>query len=163
MIFISEEQNKKVGKEDLKKLKEDIGKKKIVDKQEIIQQIATRQRLERDYNEDVIEVVFYSSPETKRKVLAKRPTQKQMITIMKLSAEATIYEAKVDPKSISKMTEIYEKLNQLAAELTIDNKLDEVFWSEKVSFSTLQNFIMELIQSTQKGSGLTSEEMDSFR
>jgi len=163
VILIVENQNKKVGKEDLKKLKEDIKGKKSSDKKEIIQQIATRSRLERDYNEDLIEVVFYSSPETKRKVLAKRPTQKQMITIMKLSAEASMYEAKLDPQSISKMTDIYEKLNQLAAELTIDEKLDEVFWSEKVSFSTLQNFIMELIQATQKGSGLTSDEMDSFR
>jgi len=86
-----------------------------------------------------------------------------MILIMKLSAEAAIYETKFDEKSVSKMTEIYSQLNKLAADLSLDNKLDAKFWSEMVSFATLQNFITELIKETQKGTGVTAEDMESFR
>ena len=82
---------------------------------------------------------------------------------MTLSAEAAIYESKFDAKSVEKMTEIYSKLNGLAAELSLDEKLDEEFWATKVSFATLQNFITELIRETQKGTGVPSEDMESFR
>lgn len=144
-------------------LRKEIKKQKGTDQQKVIQQIATRARLERDYKEDVLEVVFYTSPETQRKLQARRPTQKQMILIMTLSAEAAIYESKFDEKSVSKMTEIYSKLNSLAAELSLDDNLDEEFWATNVSFATLQNFITELIKETQKGTGVPSEEMESFR
>ena len=158
-----EDAKKEVGKEDFKKLRKEIKKQKGVDQQTVIQQIATRALLERDYKEDVLEVTFYTSPETQRKLHARRPTQKQMILIMRLSAEAAIYETKFDEKSVSKMTEIYSQLNKLAADLSLDNKLDAKFWSEMVSFATLQNFITELIKETQKGTGVTAEEMNSFR
>jgi len=95
-------------------LKEKIDKKKTTDIQEVIKQIATRDKLERDYEEDILYVTFYSSPETKRTVLAKRPTQKEMMTIMRLSAEAAIYEGKMDNNSLDKMVSIYEKLPELA-------------------------------------------------
>ena len=157
------EETKKVGKEDFDKLRKEIKKGKGADQQQIIQQIATRTLLERDYQEDVLNVVFYTSPQTQRKLQARRPTQKQMIMIMKLSAEAALYESKYDEKSIAKMTEIYSQLNSLAADLTLDAKLDKEFWASKVSFATLQNFITELIKETQKGTGVTPDEMKNFR
>jgi len=150
-------------KEKFKELEEKVGEKKKTDTKELIRQIATREKLERDYNEDIINVTFFSSPETKRTVLAKRPTQKEMMTIMRLSAEAAIYEGKMDPESLKKMVEIYDQLPELAASLTLDKSLDKNFWTNKVSFATLQNFITELIRETQRGTGVTSEELQSFR
>ena len=142
-----------------KKLKEKDG----VDQEKLIKQIATRDKLERDYEEDILSVEFYSSPETKRMVKAKRPTQVQMMTIMKLSAEAALYEGRGDASSMDKMVSIYDKLPELAATLCVDRMLNKDFWSNKVSFSTLQNFITELIKETQKGTGVPGEEMKSFR
>ena len=144
-------------------LKEKISKKKQVDVQEVLKQIATRDKLERDYEEDILQVTFNSSPETKRTIKAKRPTQKEMLTIMRLSAEAAIYEGKMDSDSLNKMLGIYEKLPELAASLVVDKKLDTKFWTEKVSFASLQNFITELIKETQKGTGISDEDLKSFR
>jgi len=149
--------------ESFEDLKKEINKKKTVDKKEIIKQITTREKLERDYKEDLLSVSFYSSPETKRMIKSKRPTQSEMMTIMKLSAEATLYEGRIDEKSTQKMVDIYAKLPALAATLSVDRKLDEDFWKESVSFTTLQNFITELIKETQKGSGITEEDMQTFR
>jgi len=156
------EEPKKIGKEDFDKLREDVTKKKGGDKQKIIQQIATRDKLERDYKEDLLSVDFQSSPETKRMIKAKRPTQTEMMTIMRLSAEAAIYEGKMDPQSLQRMVDIYDKLPKLAAVLATDKNLDEAFWKTKVSFSTLQNFITELIRVTQQGP-MSEEDMKSFR
>jgi len=64
--------------------------------------------------------------------------------------------------SIKKMTEIYGQLANLAATLCEDKKLDEAFWSEKVSFTTLQNFISELIRVTQQGP-ISEADMSKFR
>jgi hypothetical protein len=154
---------KEVPKEKIDDLRKKIDKKGKTDTKEYIKQIATREKLERDYKEDVLKVAFYSSPETQRMILARRPTQKQMMTIMRLSAEAAVYEGKMDPDSLTKMVDIYDKLNELASELVVDKKLDSEFWSNYVSFSTLQNFISELVRETQKGTGVTSEELENFR
>jgi len=156
------EESKTIGKEDFDKLRDDISKKKGSDKQKIITQIATRDKLERDYKEDLLSVDFQSSQETKRMIKAKRPTQTEMMTIMRLSAEAAIYEGKMDPQSLQRMVDIYDKLPKLAASLTTDKTLDEVFWKTKISFSTLQNFITELIRVTQQGP-MSEADMESFR
>jgi hypothetical protein len=158
-----EEENKTGEPQNFEELKQKIDKKKHTDVQEVIKQIATRDRLERDYEEDILQVTFNTSPETKRAIKAKRPTQKEMMTIMRLSAEAAIYEGKMDPSSLDKMVSIYEKLPELASTLVVDKKLDVKFWTEKVSFATLQNFITELIKETQKGTGIQEEELKSFR
>ena len=144
-------------------LKKKIGEEKEINTQVAIKQLATRDKLERDFKEDLLEVVFYSSPETQRMIKARRPTQKEMMTIMRLSAEAAIYEGRVDPKSLQKMLEIYEELPKLANSLSSDKTLNEDFWTNKVSFATLQNFITELIKETQKGTGVTAEELKKFR
>ena len=159
---MAEEQKGETQKEQLKELKEKIKKKEGVSKQQAIAQIATRDKLERDYKEDLLSVEFYSSSETKRMVKAKRPTQEEMMTIMRLSAEASIYEGKMDSKSLQRMVDIYDKLPQLAAKLTVDNHLDEEFWRTGVSFNTLQGFITELIRVTQQGP-MSGDEMESFR
>ncbi len=156
------DESKKITKEDVKKFREEVGKKKHGDTKKIILQIATRDKLERDYKEDLLDVDFYSSPETKRMIKAKRPTQKEMMMIMRLSAEASIYEGKMDSKSLQRMVDIYDKLPKLAASLSVDPKLDEKFWTDNISFSTLQNFITELIRVTQMGP-MTEEEMTKFR
>ena len=144
-------------------LKQKINKQKKKDTESVIKQIATRDKLERDYREDLLEVTFFSSPETKRMIQAKRPTQSQMMTIMKLSAEAALYEGRMDAKSLDKMVNIYDSLNDLAAKLSVDKKLDSEFWRDKVSFATLQNFITELIKETQKGTGIQEDDMQNFR
>jgi hypothetical protein len=143
-------------------LKGKISKKEGQDVEAIIKQIATRDKLERDYFEDLLEVAFYTAPGIKRMVRARRPTQKQMLLIMTLSMQASIFEKLNSEDSIKKMTEIYGQLAGLAATLCDDKKLNEEFWSEKVSFTTLQNFIGELIRVTQQGP-ISEEELDKFR
>ena len=143
-------------------LKGHITKQKQVDTTQMIKQIVTRDLLERDYKEDLLEVVFTSSPGVSRKIKANRPTQKQMLMIMRLSAEASVYENQNTVKSTEKMTEIYGQLNELAAELCVDKKLDKKFWSEKVSFTTLQNFITALVAKANEGP-ISGDELDSFR
>lgn len=148
--------------EEIEKLKGKIVKKEGADLESLIKQVATRDKLERDYFEDLLEVEFFTSPETKRMVKARRPTQKQMLLIMTLSLQASIYEKLSSEQAISKMTEIYGQLSNLAATLCEDKKLDEKFWSECVSFTTLQNFIGELIRMTQQGP-VGEPELESFR
>jgi len=145
----------------INELKGKINKKEQTDMESIIKQVATRDKLERDYMEDLLEVEFQSSPETKRMVKARRPTQKQMLLIMTLSLQASVYEKLNSEQAIQKMTEIYGQLSNLAATLCVDKSLDEGFWSEKVSFNTLQNFISELIKVTQEGP-IKNEEMKKF-
>ena len=98
----------------------------------------------------------------KRMIKAKRPTQKQMLMIMTLSLQASIYEKLNNEQAITKMTEIYGQLSNLAATLCEDKKLDEKFWSECISFTTLQNFISELIKMTQEGP-IKAEDVQKFR
>jgi len=159
---MTEKTHEEKKKELLDKVKNDKGKKqKLVEEATTL--IATRSKLERDYDEDKIEVVFSTSPETKRKVLAKRPTNKEMIAIMMLSASASKYEGSAEPDSLVKMVEIYEKLASMAADLSVDPELDAEFWDCHVSFSTLQNFITELIDASQRGHSVSQDEMKKFR
>lgn len=147
----------------LGELKKGIKKKDKTSLLETVKLIATRDKLERDYKEDLLTVNFNTSLETTRSVQSKRPTQKEMMMIMRLSAEAAIYEGKMDAESLKRMVDIYEKLPTLAADLCVDKKLTKDFWTNSVSFSTLQNFITEVIGVTQRGTGVTAEEIDSFR
>jgi hypothetical protein len=156
------EEQVKTPEDKIAEMKGKIAKKEGSDIEAIIKQVATRDKLERDYFEDLLEVEFYTSPETKRMVKARRPTQKQMLLIMTLSMQAAIFEKLNSEDSIKKMTEIYGQLSGLAATLCDDKKLNEEFWSDKVSFTTLQNFIGELIRVTQQGP-VGEKELDSFR
>jgi methylphosphotriester-DNA--protein-cysteine methyltransferase len=157
-----EEQAKPTAQDKVDELKGRIEKKEKVDVESIIKQVTTRDKLERDYFEDLLEVAFNTAPGIKRMVKARRPTQKQMLMIMTLSLQASIYEKLSNEQAITKMTEIYGQLSNLAATLCEDKKLNEEFWSERVSFTTLQNFISELIRITQMGP-VSDKELDNFR
>ena len=125
--------------------------------------ISTRTKIEGDYDDDLIKVTFDTSPETRRAILAKKPTNKEMITIMKLSAQAAKYQGEADADSLVNMVDIYEKLSGIAAKLSVDKDLNEEFWNERVSFSTLQNFITEMITASQRGTGVTEDDLKKFR
>ena len=148
--------------QEAEKLKQKVEKKEQGDLQQILKQIATRDKLERDYKEDLLNVEFYSSPETRRCVKARRPTQEEMISIMRLSTEASIYEGKMDSKSIQRMLDVYDQLPKIAAKLSVDTQLNEEFWKTKISFFSLQSFITELIKTSQAGP-VSEAEMKSFR
>jgi hypothetical protein len=160
---MAEESKKSKKEKAIAEIKEKSGKtaeKRLDDTRKLI---STRTKIEGDYDDDLLKVTFDTSPETRRTILAKKPTNKEMITIMKLSAQAAKYEGSADPDSLIKMVEIYEQLSGIADKLSIDKQLDEEFWNEKVSFSTLQNFITNLITESQRGTGVTEKELKKFR
>jgi len=160
--MVEENQPKSPMDEAREKLKDKIEKRDDKDLQQIIKQIATRDKLERDYKEDLLDVVFNSSSETKRTVKARRPTQDEMINIMRLSTEAALYENRMDSKSIQRMLDIYDQLPKIAAKLSADSSLTEEFWKTKISFYALQSFITELIKANQAGP-IPEEDLKSFR
>jgi len=148
--------------EDWKKFQEKLKKSETKKSIEFLQQLATREKLERDYKEDIIRVTFETSPETKRTILARRPTHKEMIKLIDMVVAASAMEQPTDRESLKKLASVYRELPKMAASLCIDKQLDEKFWSEKVSWNALQNFLNELIAAAQSP-GLTKEELESFR
>jgi len=160
---MSEEDKKSLKEKKISEIKEKSKNLKEKKTGDVHSLISTRTKIEGDYDDDLIKVTFNTSPETRRTILAKKPTNKEMITIMKLSAQAAKYEGSADPDSLVKMVEIYEQLSGIADKLSLDKALDTIFWNEKVSFSTLQNFITELITESQKGTGVTESELKKFR
>jgi len=148
--------------EDWERFREKLKKSEMQKSVEFLQQLATREKLERDYKEDIIRVTFETSPETKRTVLARRPTHKEMIKIIEMVVAASSMETPTDKEGLKKLAEVYKELPKMAAMLCIDKKLDEKFWSEKVSLNALQNFLNEVIAAAQ-APGLTKEELESFR
>lgn len=125
--------------------------------------IDIRSRIERDYREDVLEVTFNTSPQTMRTVTTKRPSLTEMVSIMSMSAVAAKYEAKTDPESLTKMINIYKELATVANNLSINPTLNKDFWSSKISFTTLQNYITSMIMEAQKGTGVVEKDMKKFR
>ena len=156
---ISKANNKE---EAIKQIKEGMKKQGKRESQDYQSQIATRDKIERDFKEDVLRVSFNTSPETKRTVKSTRPTQRQMITIMRLTAEAAMYENRTDQKALDKMLSIYHELPKVAASLCIDKSLDEDFWTDKVSYTVLNDFITSVMITAQTG-GLEEGELESFR
>jgi len=146
-------------------LEKKINKKKEVNAEEYVQTLATREKLERDFTEDKVYITFNSSPETRRTVIARRPTQKEFLEILNLSIQAAKYEGRGDPESLEQLIKISSNLNKIAANLCTDKRLDADFWQNSTSFSTLQNFIAEIINSSNKPSigKVGEDEMKSFR
>jgi len=155
--------NQKSKEDRMKALKEKANKSSRTSPEDFVKQLATRQKLERDYEEDKLYVSFHSSPETKRTILARKPNQEEFLKILTLTIEASKFEGRMDEKSLEGMKRVFIDLNEMAADLSIDKSLNKEFWSKKVSFTTLQNFIGELINESQKGTGVTEEEMTTFR
>ena len=150
--------------EKFKKLEESDKQKREKKQEDFLKQLVTRDKLERDFKEDKIYVTFNSSPETRRTVLARRPNQKEFIEILSLSIQAANFEGRGDTESLEKLSEVYSHLPKIAANLCIDKSLNEDFWTNNVSFITLQNFIGELVAASQKPlGGLTEEDLKSFR
>lgn len=134
------------------------------DKTDFVQSIATREKLERDYKEDIIYVTFKSSPETERTIVARRPNQEEFLQILRLTIESAKYVNVADLKSLESLEKTYATLHKIAASLCINKELDEKFWKTKISFGTLQNFIGELINASQtQFGGVTESEVQKFR
>lgn len=157
---MAEPKDTKGKQEEFKKKVKDSKTKKDED---FTRQIATRELLERDFNEDFLKVSFNTSPDTRRAILARKPNQEEFLKILKLSIEASNLESSTTEESNKRLMEVYEDLNKIAAELSVDEALDEEFWCKNVSFETLQNFISELILSFQQGERVPEEDMKSFR
>lgn len=155
---MNEEKNPQKEIEDLKK-KLEIEKGKSQRTAEHLFNIAVREILERDYNEDEMLVTFEVKPNTKRTLKVRRPTHKELGDLLMLSFVFS------NPSTIkvSEFKELYDKLPKLASSLCKDKSLDEEFWSNKVSSAALQNFILEVITVAQRGTNLTEEEINKFR
>jgi len=93
--------------------------------EEFIQQIATRNLLEKDFGEDKLYVTFETKPGTKRTLEAKKPSWEEVMEIIKFSVEAKHLEGKDDADSMDRMSKIYEKLPKIAAQYVLDKSLDE--------------------------------------
>jgi hypothetical protein len=155
--------NQEDSKSKMDKLKKEVESKKTKKDEDFARQIATRELLERDFNEDFLKVSFNTSPDTRRAILARKPNQEEFLKILKLSIEASNLESSTTEDANKRLMEVYMDLNKIASELSVDESLDEEFWSKNVSFETLQNFISELILSFQQGTRVSEEDMKSFR
>ena len=155
--------NQEDPKSKMDKLKKEVETKKSKKDEDFARQIATRELLERDFNEDFLKVSFNTSPDTRRAILARKPNQEEFLKILKLSIEASNLESSSTEDANKRIMEVYMDLNKIASELSVDESLDEEFWSKNVSFETLQNFISELILSFQQGTRVSEEDMKSFR
>ena len=149
-----EEKAKKSGKKDIS-----VSKQK-----DFIQQIATRELLEREFAKDTMLVTFNINKDKKVTIEAKKPTPKEVLEIMKFSIRASKYEGKTDVKSLEEMVSIYEELPKIAAEYSLDPKMDEKWWNEKAKFEGMMNYVVALIMQTQQGGGnLPESQVATFR
>jgi siderophore synthetase component len=149
--------------EKLKRLRENIDEEetnKVVKAQKLI---ATRDKLERDFKEDVLQVTFKTSSQTERTIEARKPTNKEQTDIMTLAAKSMKAEGSTNPEDLEELSEVNKRLAHLAASLSLDKELDEEFWDEYVSSEILSNFITSLIITVQQSSGVTPKEMEKFR
>ena len=159
---MTDEKKKLNPKEEALKLLKEKKKKVNINRQlEIYKQLATRDIIERDFKEDTVIVPFQTAPGIKRNIKARRPTHEEMITLMKLTIEASKFEG--NPQAMEQMIEIYEKLPKLASSLSVDKSMTEDWWKHKVSFTALQDFITQLIIITQRGTEIPEENIQSFR
>ena len=146
-----------------KNFKEKLAKTEAKQTEEILKQIATRNKLERDFNEDLLQITFKTSPETERTILSKRPSHDQVVEILRIMTSAAMIDKVEDPEKLHKITSDYAKLPKIAAELSVDKSLDEKFWSKTASSMALQNFLNAVIAKSMEPVGLTPSEMKSFR
>ena len=130
---------------------------------EFIKELATREKLERDFKEDIMYVTFETSPETKRTVLTRRPTHSEMLELIKLLITVSKFgEESMTEEDFKKFEEAYEKLPKIAASLCIKPKLDYKFWSQVATWDALQSFINAVLSAGQSPR-ISEQEMKSFR
>ena len=158
-----EKSKEQIHKEKVEEFKKEVDKNKEVSRREIIQDFATREILERDYKEDTMDIIWQSSPSSRRKIKSHKPTPEQMTQLLKLQAQAIIFENQpTNEKTIEKLTGIYEEFAELAATLTVKKDLNKEFWFKKITMQSLTNFINELMRTTIQGP-LPESELDKFR
>ena len=160
-----EEQKKPKKPETPEELRQMIEKKeRTVDYKEMITQLATRDILEDDYKKEILDVVFQSTPGVNRKIKVKRPTAEQITEMMKLSAEAALYETRLadNPKIAERILGIYEKMSEIAARLCVDKQLNKEFWFKSTSGYALNSIIAEIGAIARQGP-LSEAEMKKFR
>ena len=149
--------------EALKLLKEKSKKadeKRVID---VMRNLATRDILERDFQEDTLIVVFETAPGVKRAIEARRPTHREMMDLMRLSILAGKFEGIGDAESLDAMNKVWKDFGKIAADLSKDPQLDQDFWENRISATALQNFISELITTAVRGTNLPNEEIEKFR
>ncbi|RLA81662.1 MAG: hypothetical protein DRG33_00135 [Deltaproteobacteria bacterium] len=130
---------------------------------EFFKELATREKLERDFKEDVLYITFETSPETKRTVMTRRPTHSEMFELIRLVLSVSRFTGEnPSDEDIKAFQEAYERLPKIAASLCIKPKLDEKFWSEVATWTALQNFINEVITAAQ-APRISDKELESFR
>lgn len=162
-------QNKTKSKEEVEKqrqlavLKGNIKKDNLEKFKEAQKLIATRDKLERDYKEDVLKVTFKTSTETYRTLEARKPTNKEMSVILSLAASALKAQESNKPDDLLKLKEIFTLLAGIASNLAVDKTLDKDFWDNSVGSDTLSNFINGIVMAVQRGSGVAPDEMKKFR
>ena len=159
----NEKTKEEIHKEKVEEFKKEVNKDKKVSQREIIDQIATREILERDYKEDTMEIIWQSSPSSRRKIISHKPTPEQMTQLLKLQAQAIMFENQpTNSKTIENLTGIYEEFANLAAILTTNKTLNKEFWFKKTGMQSLTSFINELMRRTIQGP-LPESELDKFR
>ena len=148
---------------ELAKLRGDIKDDNVEKFKEAQKLIATRDRLERDYKEDVLKVTFKTSTETYRTIESRKPTNKEMSIILSLAASALKAQASNTPEDLLKLKEVFTLIAGIAASLAVDKTLDQEFWDNNVGSDTLSNFVNGIVIATQRGSGVSPDEMKKFR
>ena len=165
----SEEKTNKDSKEEIRKqraldkLRGNIKEDNLDKFKEAQKLVATRDKLERDYKEDILKVTFKASTDTYRTLESRKPTNKEMSVIMSLAASALKAQESNKPDDLLKLKEVFTLLAGIAANLAVDKTLDQDFWDNCVSTDTLNNFINGIVLSTKRGSGVSPEDMKKFR
>jgi len=152
-----------ITKEKWKEFQAKLAKTEAKETEEAIKQLATRNKLERDFKEDLLQITFKTSPETERTVLSRRPTHSQLVEILKIMTSAAMIDRINDPEKLEQITSDYARLPKIAAELSADKSLNEKFWADTSSSMALQNFLNAVIARSMEPIGVSAKEMKSFR
>jgi hypothetical protein len=151
-------------KKRLKEIEQKSKKKDKLTSEELGKLVSTRAKLERDYKEDVIEVEFKTSPQTTRMLKVRRPNTDEYLELLELILQAAKFEKSMNIEDIEGFKNVVKKLGSIAANITIDDSLDEKFWRTKVSSPALQAFINSVMAVSNTGFSNVSEgELKSFR
>lgn len=126
--------------------------------------VATKEKIIEDFQSYGLKIEIETAPNTKRVILARPLTQKEM----KLLADIFVRYSKIGSALSAteaekqELQEVMDSLAKLAASLSIDKSLDFNFWSEIAPFTVLMQFINGVAVKSQSLS-LTQEEIESFR
>lgn len=170
---IDKEKKKEELREQARKEFEEAKKQKEegLDKPDYMRDVATRNILEQDALATTIDVTFETTPDTERTIKAKKPSNDQLVKLLSFPMVAQNLGnvgaggdmSDQERKNAEKALEMYSNFAKMAADLTIDETLDEKFWGDTVPDSFLQSFIMGYIKKISSGVVIPEEEMKRFR